>query len=101
MGLLGGFGSDKTPKRTRRAIWMPRKALWAPFVVGTPILCWSALDGPKGEMGQMWALGAGGGHLGLNSGTGVNNRSHFNNVVRLDPEAVRDFRKTHTPLDRS
>ena len=56
MGLLGGFGSDKTPKRTRRAIWMPRKALWAPFVVGTPILCWSALDGPKGEMGLMWGL---------------------------------------------
>lgn len=56
VGLLGGFGSDKTPKRTRRAIWMPRKALWAPFVVRTPIICWSAMDGPEAEMGLMWGL---------------------------------------------
>ena len=34
MGLLGGFGSDKTPKRTRRAIWMSWKVLWAPLSSG-------------------------------------------------------------------
>ena len=46
-------------KRLLLAIWMPWKAFWAPFVVRTPILCWSALDGPKGEMGLMWASGGG------------------------------------------
>ena len=63
MGALWGFwaGLVRTSlqKRTRRAIWMPRKALWAPFAFRTPSLRRSDLDGPRGEIGQMGGLRGG------------------------------------------